>query len=202
LTVSSFRTSRLSNLFSLNGKLRKFAITLKNTSSSIWSSLQWQISVCLFVCFCSFFFQKLTVGELQKICLSCTCMLMGMLRFKPEGRVLPIMDYTGMLRPKGIPLSATGMGKGPFFRLEVCEKGTFSGKGMWKGVLKGSGPWAEQPRVKSVGVPLPPRVSNLEHCCNTWFSWTILNSAQLIIEPMDLQIKSQVHQGRTNTCNF
>jgi len=34
-----------------------------------------------------------------------------------RGRVLPIMDYTGMLHPKGVPFShAPGMGKGFLFQ--------------------------------------------------------------------------------------
>jgi len=51
-----------------------------------------------------------------------------------RGGVLPIMDYIGMLCPKGVPFWAPGMGKGSLFRLEVCEWGTLPGKGMCKGV--------------------------------------------------------------------
>jgi len=42
------------------------------------------------------------------------------------------MDYMGMLCPIGIPFSGQGIygERGPFFRLEVCERGTFSGNVM------------------------------------------------------------------------
>jgi len=39
----------------------------------------------------------------------------------------------GMLSSKGVPFWTPGMEKaGSFFRLEVCEKGTFSGENMGK----------------------------------------------------------------------
>jgi len=48
-----------------------------------------------------------------------------------EGGVLPMMDYTGMLRPKGVLFwELVICERAPFFRLEVCERGTFSKKGV------------------------------------------------------------------------
>jgi len=39
-----------------------------------------------------------------------------------------------MLYLKGVPFRASGMERDCFLRLEECEKGTFSGKDMWKSV--------------------------------------------------------------------
>jgi len=60
--------------------------------------------------------------DFRRKCIQCCCFFVVCFFFgseisqrKPEG-VPPLMDYTGTLRPKGVPFWAQGMGKASLFQ--------------------------------------------------------------------------------------